>query len=64
MLVLSRKVDQRIAIGNDVWITVLKIVGNRVKVGIDAPDSRQIMRGELVPERWVGVVRPIARRAK
>jgi carbon storage regulator len=51
MLVLSRKTDQQIAIGKDVLITVLEIVGNRVKVGITAPGSQQILRGELVAQR-------------
>ncbi len=64
MLVLSRKVDQRIAIGNDVWIRVLTITGNRVQVGIDAPESKKILRGELVTERPPVSTRRAARRAK
>ena len=51
MLVLSRKTDQQIAIGKDVSITVLEIAGNRVKIGIAAPDSQQILRGELTAQR-------------
>jgi carbon storage regulator len=63
MLVLSRKATQQIAIGDDVWITVLKIVGNRVQVGIDAPNAKQILRGELVADRQVVSARRAARRA-
>ena len=47
MLVLSRKIDQRIHIGDDITIVVNQIKGNRVTIGIDAPDGVRILRGEL-----------------
>lgn len=47
MLVLSRKIGERLAIGNDVQIVVSKIAGNRVTLGIEAPKSVRILRGEL-----------------
>ena len=47
MLVLSRKVGQEILIGDNVRITVTKVSGNRVTLGVDAPDHVRILRGEL-----------------
>lgn len=49
MLVLSRKVGQEILIGENVRITVTKVSGNRVTLGIEAPDDVRILRGELEP---------------
>ena len=49
MLVLSRKVGQEIIIGDNVRITVTKVSGNRVTLGIEAPDHVRILRGELEP---------------
>lgn len=47
MLVLTRKEQERIRIGGNVEITILKLKGNAVRVGIEAPDDVQIIRGEL-----------------
>lgn len=49
MLVLSRKLDERIRIGDEIVITVKQIAGNRVSIGIEAPDHVRILRGELEP---------------
>ena len=49
MLVLSRKVDEQILIGDDVVLTVRRIAGNRVVLGIKAPDDVRILRQELQP---------------
>ena len=49
MLVLSRKVGQEILIGDNVRITVTKVSGNRVTLGVEAPDHVRILRGELEP---------------
>ncbi len=49
MLVLSRKVGQEIVIGDNVRITVTKVSGNRVTLGVQAPDHVRILRGELEP---------------
>jgi carbon storage regulator CsrA len=49
MLVLSRKVGQEIFIGDNVRITVTKVSGNRVTLGVEAPDHVRILRGELQP---------------
>ena len=47
MLVLSRKSKQEIVIGDNVVITVLKIKGNTVRLGIEAPRDVHVVRGEL-----------------
>jgi len=50
MLVLSRKPGERILIGNDVKITVIRIGPNSVRIGIDAPGHLNIVREELCLE--------------
>ena len=47
MLVLSRKTSERILIGDDVAITVVRIGPNSVRIGIEAPRSMNIVREEL-----------------
>lgn len=47
MLVLSRKPGDRILIGPDVKITVIRIGPNSVRIGIDAPGHLNIVREEL-----------------
>ena len=47
MLVLSRKPGQKLVIDDRITIVINKIVGNRVSLGIEAPDDVHIMRGEL-----------------
>ena len=49
MLVLSRKLNQSIIVGDNVKIQVLKISGNTVRIGIEAPQDVKILRGELAP---------------
>ena len=48
MLILTRKVNERIMIGAEVEITVLKVSKDKVKLGIKAPDSISIQREELL----------------
>ena len=47
MLVLSRKAGESVVIDNCVTITITKISGNRVTLGIKAPEEVRILRGEL-----------------
>ena len=47
MLVLTRKTDQSIMIGDDVEITILEVRGEQVRVGIKAPRTIQIHRKEV-----------------
>ena len=47
MLVLSRKTNQGLWIGDHIYVTVLAIERGRVKLGIEAPDEVRIDREEL-----------------
>jgi carbon storage regulator len=47
MLVLTRKSDESINIGDDITITIVEIKGNSVRLGIKAPASLKIYRREL-----------------
>ncbi len=47
MLVLTRKPGERIHIGPGITITVTEIKGNKVRIGIDAPEEVSIFRAEL-----------------
>jgi carbon storage regulator len=50
MLVLSRKVGERILIGDDIAITVVRIGQGGVRIGIDAPSKLVVVREELADE--------------
>lgn len=58
MLVLSRKQQQEIAIGENIKITVIKIKGNTVRLGIDAPRDVKVVRGELPRQSEIEVELP------
>jgi carbon storage regulator CsrA len=47
MLVLSRKVDERIQVGENISITVVQVRGNTVRLAIEAPKDVRILRAEL-----------------
>lgn len=47
MLVLSRKLGERFRIGDDVEVTVLRILGNKVRLGVTAPRSVVLKRQEV-----------------
>lgn len=47
MLILTRKIDTSILIGDDVKIIVLGIKGNQVRLGIDAPKNITVHRQEI-----------------
>ena len=47
MLVLSRKLNEKIQIGDDITITILGIKGRGVRVGIEAPREVRVLRSEL-----------------
>lgn len=47
MLVLSRKKAEQIQIGDNITITVLRVKGSAVQIGVDAPSNVKILRSEL-----------------
>jgi carbon storage regulator len=49
MLVLTRRIGERIVIDNQVVLEVLEVKGNRFRLGIQAPSGVSILREELVP---------------
>ena len=49
MLVLSRKAGETLLIGDNIKVTINRISGNRVTVGVEAPGQVKIIRGELEP---------------
>lgn len=50
MLVLSRKPGERIMIGSDVTVTIVRIGPNTVRLGIEAPPHLNIVREELIQD--------------
>lgn len=49
MLVLSRKLNEKIVIGNNIVVTVVKIDRNQVKIGVQAPVDVPVYREEIAP---------------
>lgn len=47
MLILSRKTDQAIKIGDNITITIIDIHGDQVKIGVDAPRDVKVFRQEV-----------------
>jgi len=47
MLVLSRKASQQIQIGRNITVTVVRVEGQKVRIGIDAPADVHIVRAEI-----------------
>lgn len=50
MLILSRKPNQKIVIGENIEITVIEVRGEQVKVGIEAPKDLKVFRQEVYEE--------------
>ena len=47
MLILSRKTDEKIMIGDDITITVIEIRGDQVRIGVDAQKNVKVFRREV-----------------
>ena len=47
MLILSRKTDQQIKIGDDITLTIIELRGDQVKIGVEAPKSIKVFRQEV-----------------
>lgn len=51
MLVLSRRESERIRLGDGIVVTVVRISGDRVRIGIEAPENVAVVRDELAPKQ-------------
>ena len=51
MLVLSRKLGEKIVIGDNIVVTVVKIDRNQIRIGIEAPQEVPVYREEIAPQR-------------
>lgn len=47
MLILSRKIDEKIKIGEDITLTIIEIRGDQVKIGVEAPKNVKVFRQEV-----------------
>ena len=50
MLILARKHNESIMVGDDIEIVVLEIKGEQIKLGVKAPDNIRVYRGEVYKE--------------
>lgn len=48
MLVLTRRIGERVLIGDDIEVTVLDVKGDSVRIGVQAPRTTRIQRAEIV----------------
>lgn len=60
MLVLSRKESQRIRLGESIVVTIVKISGDKVRVGIEAPSDVLVLRDELETRKVPAIEVPVA----
>ena len=47
MLILSRKIDEKIKIGSDITLTIIEVKGDQVKIGVEAPKNVKVFRQEV-----------------
>jgi len=47
MLILSRRIDEKVIIGDDIKISIIEIRGDQVRIGIDAPKKVKVFRQEV-----------------
>ncbi|HQR05303.1 MAG TPA: carbon storage regulator [Gemmatales bacterium] len=48
MLVLSRRLNEKLHVGREITVTIMEIRGNRIRIGIEAPIQIPIIRGEAL----------------
>ena len=54
MLILTRRVDESLVIGDNVTVTILGVKGNQVRIGVDAPRDVAVHREELAQKQSRG----------
>jgi len=47
MLILSRKVNEKVVIGEDITVSIIEVRGDQVRIGIDAPKKVKVFRQEV-----------------
>jgi carbon storage regulator len=47
MLILSRKINEKIMIGDDISVSIIEIRGDQIRIGVDAPKSVKVFRQEV-----------------
>ncbi len=47
MLILSRKVNEKVIIGDDITVSIIEVRGDQVRIGIDAPKKVKVFRQEV-----------------
>ncbi|QTQ16422.1 carbon storage regulator CsrA [Treponema parvum] len=47
MLILARKIDEKIKIGEDITLTIIEVRGDQVKIGVEAPKNVRVFRQEV-----------------
>jgi carbon storage regulator len=55
MLILTRRVGESFLIGDDVWVTVVHVRGNQVRLGVTAPSAVPVQREELMEQGRLNV---------
>jgi len=58
MLVLSRKQSERIRVGDSVVVTIVRVSGDKVRIGIEAPPHIRVLRDELNEENSIDLPLP------
>ncbi len=62
MLVLTRKLMEKLYIGDNICVTVVRLEGGQVRLGIEAPREVAVVRAELIPGRQFPGDKPVHRR--
>lgn len=55
MLILSRRIDETIRIGDDITLTILDVKGQQVRIGINAPEDVEVHREEIYERIQTGM---------
>jgi carbon storage regulator len=50
MLILSRKVNERVVIGDEITVSIIEIRGDQVRLGVNAPKTVKVFRQEIYDE--------------
>jgi len=64
MLVLSRKERERIRVGDSIIVTIVRVSGDKVRIGIEAPPDVIVLREELHDRASAGAPAPVVSEAR